>query len=737
MDLAESTKALLQVWKERDIQMTVLTSLTVQLFLLFTGDLRRRRISGLLRSIIWLAYVGADPVAIYAIGLFTEETHNLRREQSSGDQTLRLLWAPFLLLHLGGQDTITAFSIEDNNLWLRHLLNLVLQVTLTLYVLWKSFEKLEVQLLAIAIPIFVAGTIKYGERTWALYNGSRDYLGSGYEREEKPRRDYRSTHCGDVMATYALNTVLRVRGLLVGRTLFQLGWESQKELVGDFAVHGQREGKLKIVMVELGMMYDLLYTKAVVLQSRIGRILRCFAEMCMVVAFVLFVANPRLHAHHSRANIVITYTLFVGAMFMESCSVSMVIVSVWTRAGSKKGSFLYWLSCSASSLWNAVMRRFQTNQQQQPSMGQFNLVDYSIYEKCMPSLISKVITALGLEKKWRNIWHVHHIKVDNEMSNYIETLLCSGVGSQRLNLGREMNYVLRAPFEHALFRLHIFTDMHLSRVDLPGDEETAQLAAECRKLSQYLIYLMAVYPSLLPVSNAAQDLEHFYVKWVRDNTGSNTMRKQEILNKYATEKLYNEEAYSRSPFELLPPSAESLRVIKEVWARLLIYAAAKCPVELHARQLSDGLELLTVVWLLMLHHGAGDVGWREVDLVASDDSAMPTAEALVPCQGSNWIRRQPRHLYAFEFQQTQEATAFVASWAPLLPADGVDLTEDILQGVMFGSLQPAVPSSPTNNSTETTSEIEETTSETEQDGHVERGKEHAVDVPPEIEHKGK
>lgn len=179
MDLAESTKALLQVWKERDIQMTVLTSLTVQLFLLFTGDLRRRRISGLLRSIIWLAYVGADPVAIYAIGLFTEETHNLRREQSSGDQTLRLLWAPFLLLHLGGQDTITAFSIEDNNLWLRHLLNLVLQVTLTLYVLWKSFEKLEVQLLAIAIPIFVAGTIKYGERTWALYNGSRDYLGSG------------------------------------------------------------------------------------------------------------------------------------------------------------------------------------------------------------------------------------------------------------------------------------------------------------------------------------------------------------------------------------------------------------------------------------------------------------------------------------------------------------------------------------------------------------------------------
>ncbi|KAE8777841.1 hypothetical protein D1007_49342 [Hordeum vulgare] len=394
MNFLESTKAsLLQVWRERDIQITVLTSLIVQLFLLFTGNLRRRKINWYFQSVIWLAYVGADSVAIFAIGLFTEEKYSLTSQHASGDGDERVpfLWAPFLLLHLGGQDTITAFSVEDNNLWLRHLLNLVVQVILTLYVLGRSFEMLDLQLLAVALPIFVAGTIKYGERTWALYSGSRDYLGGRNEGERKPLRDYTSSSCGDVMATYALNTVLRVRGLLVGRTLFQLGHKIENELVDDF---GQRQGKLKIVIMELGMMYDLLYTKAMVLQSWTGRILRCIAEMCMVVAFVLFWTNRKLHTHHDRANIAITYTLFVGALYMEAYSVSMVIVSPWTRARSRKGSFLYWLSDNACWLCNVVLRR-KTNQQQQLSMGQFNLTDYSMYEKCMARLISKVWSKNG------------------------------------------------------------------------------------------------------------------------------------------------------------------------------------------------------------------------------------------------------------------------------------------------------------------------------------------------------
>lgn len=85
---------------------------------------------------------------------------------------LAFLWAPFHLIHLGGQDTITAFSMEDNNLWLRHLLNLVVQVTLAMYVFWKSTSwHKNVQLLVPGVFLFTAGIIKYGERTVALMYG--------------------------------------------------------------------------------------------------------------------------------------------------------------------------------------------------------------------------------------------------------------------------------------------------------------------------------------------------------------------------------------------------------------------------------------------------------------------------------------------------------------------------------------------------------------------------------------
>jgi hypothetical protein len=42
------------------------------------------------------------------------------------------LWTPILLMHLGGRMTISAYNIEDNELWIRHVGVAISQVSLSL-----------------------------------------------------------------------------------------------------------------------------------------------------------------------------------------------------------------------------------------------------------------------------------------------------------------------------------------------------------------------------------------------------------------------------------------------------------------------------------------------------------------------------------------------------------------------------------------------------------------------------
>ncbi|KAM0997012.1 hypothetical protein ACFX13_007009 [Malus domestica] len=68
--------------------------------------------------------------------------------------TIMALWAPFLLVHLGGPDTITAYALEDNELWLRHLLCLVVQVGVAFFIFLRYWTPSTYLFSLLAIPIF-------------------------------------------------------------------------------------------------------------------------------------------------------------------------------------------------------------------------------------------------------------------------------------------------------------------------------------------------------------------------------------------------------------------------------------------------------------------------------------------------------------------------------------------------------------------------------------------------------
>lgn len=101
----------------------ILASLSLQVFLFLFYRMRKHKQHCLLHNILWLAYLSADSVAIFVLG------HLAVRASKSGHH-LMYFWAPFVLVHLGGQDTITALSKQDNELWKRHLLTLVTQATM-------------------------------------------------------------------------------------------------------------------------------------------------------------------------------------------------------------------------------------------------------------------------------------------------------------------------------------------------------------------------------------------------------------------------------------------------------------------------------------------------------------------------------------------------------------------------------------------------------------------------------
>ena len=168
----------IDLWNEWEIQTIVAISFSLQVILFFFVDIRRYNVSSVLKVLLWLVYLLADLVATYGLGHMSSSLSN----KSLEEHKLVVYWAPFLLLHLGGQDTITAYALEDNKLWLRHLLNMFVQVAGTAYVVYKYIKAggADGYEFSLAMYLLVAGVVKYGERIWALKLASKKGPKSSY-----------------------------------------------------------------------------------------------------------------------------------------------------------------------------------------------------------------------------------------------------------------------------------------------------------------------------------------------------------------------------------------------------------------------------------------------------------------------------------------------------------------------------------------------------------------------------
>jgi hypothetical protein len=403
---------------EWQIQFLVLLSFALQALLLVFSGLRKRTTSGVVRLLLWLAYVSADALAIFVLGHLT--LHIINSGQGLGHE-LVLFWAPFMLLHLGGQETLTAFSMEDNMLWKRHLLGLAQQVVMAAYVVGKEWQgSTQTQLLlAPLVLMFVAGTVRYAERTWALKTAAKSATpGSSSDVSDVHRI---STHSylfhihkslQEEEPSYARFVFLAGSGLnrwmafLMGvMPSLQRGNKKYRFSEKFLSSKNRVQCAYKLVEVQLSLIYDYYYTKFGTRHYHLGTVTSVIPRLLTMgstcAALTLFVC---LHARGSlvsypRPDIAVSYVLLIGAIVLEIISNILAVSSYWAYLSTAVKDFPRWRAMILSVV---KLAHPESRCQWSGKLAQCSLIGGCVAEK-QASLLERTIRWIGID---RDMTHV-------------------------------------------------------------------------------------------------------------------------------------------------------------------------------------------------------------------------------------------------------------------------------------------------------------------------------------------
>ncbi|GKV51644.1 hypothetical protein SLEP1_g58280 [Rubroshorea leprosula] len=261
--------------------------------LLHQGRHRKYKINHFFKAILWFAYFGADWIAIATLGKLSGSY-----AESTTTNVFRAYWAPLLLVHLGGPDTITAYAFEDNKLWIRHLVILVVKVIFVIYVVCLSWTFSWLWFLT--LPLILAGIIKYVEKIFCLkLNNSQKtkpiisnmFNLRGHSNLDKNQAlDRLQKENPYILGGYLLFTIMRpdVNDYLSSKNLSDVGTRIKAylrettgvdgrrafEFAGEYSSRGFEERASEIFSIQLGFMFDVVYTKAMMACQAVANIVK-------------------------------------------------------------------------------------------------------------------------------------------------------------------------------------------------------------------------------------------------------------------------------------------------------------------------------------------------------------------------------------------------------------------------------------------------------------------------------
>ncbi|XP_031276700.1 uncharacterized protein LOC116135135 [Pistacia vera] len=579
--------------------------------------------------------MSADWVATVALGILAKNSGDFKNSYSKSNHLLQAFWAPFLLLHLGGPDTTTAYSLEDNYLWLRHFLGMLVQI----------FKHQAIQRSLLSDPNPGPDYANYVEafESTIVEPDSLDEARVVQPEIIDPGIDY----------LYLAHYLFKRFQYLFADLILGIN-----ERIDCYEIIHKKspEDAFKQIADELGFMYDVLYTKATIACSKTGIILRFisfFSAISVLVAFFLIIDKHALPS----VDIIITYFLIIGALVIDVYGFILLIFSDWTKL---------WLIKNANPLTNLI--RLVTSpfellltkrKRWSGSMAQYNLISTCLKPaKCLA--IQKLFGIHEtLEKYCYRTWKTIDVSLQKsickqlwEKGNQIkhhkfDIQKCKQLMGQRGDYVLEKKGFLKdfqwcttdVEFDHSLLLWHIATDLYYHDV-AEGFDRNKEVYQISKWLSDYMLYLLVLCPSMLPKGigeiryrdTCAEARRFFKQRRMVISKENNEAYKKllEVNTNVPMEKIKGNRSQSvlfygcklAKQLKSLERQDEVWEMISQVWVEMLTYNASRCQWKEHGQQLRKGGELLTHVCLLMAHLGLSDQYQIQKDYINSRDSSF-------------------------------------------------------------------------------------------------------------------
>ncbi|XP_065879014.1 uncharacterized protein [Euphorbia lathyris] len=649
-----SSELVKQIWNAFEIQGLVITSLAFQILLAICGSRRKYNSRVKMRFIVWFCYLMGVYVSTVSLGKLTE-TNNDSAALSSitygtvpkvniTNNELRAMWAPLLLMHIGGPDSITAYAVEDNRLGWRQFLELGVQIGVVLLIFIKSWNNTWLSI--IALTLLLSGAIKSFERIWALRRSASsdavfDTLVTSNIHEQFGFK-YSNSNLALLVKAYRRFEHLKPHiQNWIGHPL-----SINSPSVSTYYYHP--EDVFRITEFELGFMYDVLYTRFPTNYSIASFIRRSICFLSLVSSLCGFAilfrhADVKLlkilvsRKYDKKVDIAITYLLLSGAIGVEIYAIISTLWSEW--------ALLFMIKNHRSRM---VETFFQVLVRQVPmkwprwsnSMEQLNLLSYCLYKEQSRSgrLINEIVKRRGWDQKYKRfrvtVYTEVSVKMKKMIIEQIEQVRGQRVWQPFSKRGEwalerfkcldqfkwsiETDYTNEAnqqtSFGRAITIWHIATDICYNQLadQNPGSQLVNYKDSQpslTKKLSDYMMHLLAERPYMLSINTkkilfqGACNKLTAYLEKISKQAGADN----DMINYFAKKVLecrFEDAVVTLSDENDATDSNEDVDIV----SRWEVVLEAKILAELLFDR-ADRWDMLSSIWVEMLCYAAYNCPW--------------------------------------------------------------------------------------------------------------------------------